>query len=294
MTREHPIRGRRCWLVGASSGIGAALAKELVDRGALVAISARRADDLEVVAAGTMTVTPLDVTDRSAVQHAAGEVTAALGGLDVVIWSAGYWRQFDATAWDADEFARHVEVNLLGLNNVLAAVVPGMVAAGRGHLVGIASVAGYRGLAGAEAYGATKAAQINLLEALRGALRGHGVRVTTVCPGFVRTEMTESNDFPMPFIIDADDAARAIADGIEHRRTEIVFPLPMAALMKAARLVPVRAWAALTSRAAARGALDRGRLDPDGRKRAADSFATKRDACVGRGAFGRSQLGIWK
>ena len=107
---------------------------------------------------------------------------------------------------------------------MLAAVVPAMVAARRGHLVGIASVAGYRGLAGAEAYGATKAAQINLLEALRGALRGHGVRVTTVCPGFVRTEMTESNDFPMPFIIDADEAARAIADGLERRRTEIVFP----------------------------------------------------------------------
>ncbi len=252
MTREHHIRGRRFWLVGASSGIGAALAAELVDRGAQVAISARRADDLEAVAAGTtMTVAPVDATDRAAVQRVAGVVTAALGGLDVVVWCAGYWRQFDATAWDADNFARHVEVNLLGLNNVLAAVIPEMVAARRGHLVGIASVAGYRGLAGAEAYGATKAAQINLLEALRGALREHGVRVTTVCPGFVRTEMTESNDFPMPFIIDADEAARAIADGIERRRTEIVFPLPMAALMKAARLVPVRAWAAMTSRAAA-------------------------------------------
>ena len=227
--------------MGASSGIGAALATELVDRGAQVAISARRADDLEAVAAGTMTAAPLDATDRDAVRRAAGAVTAALGGLDVVVWCAGYWQQFDATAWDADDFARHVEVNLLGLNNVLAAVVPGMVAARRGHLVGIASVAGYRGLAGAEAYGATKAAQINLLEALRAALRGHGVRVTTVCPGFVRTELTEANDFPMPFIIDADEAARAIADGIERRRTEIVFPLPMAALMKAARLVPVRA-----------------------------------------------------
>jgi short-subunit dehydrogenase len=251
MTREHPIRGRRFWLVGASSGIGAALATELVDRGAQVAISARRADDLEAVAAGTMTVTPLDATDRDAVRRAAGVVSEALGGLDVAIWCAGYWQHFDAAAWDADSFARHVEVNLLGLNNVLAAVVPAMVGAGHGHLVGIASVAGYRGIAGAEAYGATKAAQINLLEALRAALAAHGVRVTTVCPGFVRTEMTDANDFPMPFIIDADEAARAIADGIERRRTEIVFPLPMAALMKAARLVPVRAWAALTSRAAA-------------------------------------------
>jgi short-subunit dehydrogenase len=193
-----------------------------------------------------MTVLPLDVTDRDAVRRAAAEV----GELDVVVWCAGFWDQFDAADWDPDSFAKHVEINLLGLNNVLAATVPPMARAGRGHLVGIASVAGYRGIVGAEAYGATKAAQINLLEALRAALAGRGVRVTTVCPGFVRTEMTATNSFPMPFMIEAEDAACAIADGLEKRRTEIVFPLPMAVLMKAARLVPVRVWAALTSRAA--------------------------------------------
>lgn len=242
----HPISGRNYWIVGASSGIGAALATELVRRGAHVAISARREHELERVSAGTMTVVPLDVTDRDAVRRAATEV----GEIDVVVWCAGYWDQFDAADWDPDAFAKHIEINLLGLNNVLAATLPPMARAGRGHLVGIASVAGYRGIAGAEAYGATKAAQINLLEALRAALAGRGVRVTTVCPGFVRTEMTATNSFPMPFMIEAEDAARAIADGLEKRRTEIVFPLPMAVLMKAARLVPVRAWAALTSRAA--------------------------------------------
>ena len=164
-----------------------------------------------------MVVVPADVTDPAAVAAAAPEVTEALGGLDTVIWCAGYWKQFDAAAWDAAEFARHVEVNLLGLNHVLAAVVPGMVERGQGHIVGVASVAGYRGLPGAEAYGATKAAQINLLEALRASLRRRGVRVTTVCPGFVRTEMTAANTFPMPFIIEADAAARAIADGLETR-----------------------------------------------------------------------------
>ncbi len=244
-----PIRGRRFWLVGASSGIGAALAGELVARGASVAISARRADALDRVAGGTMATVPLDVTDRDAVRRAADEVTDVLGGLDVVVWCAGYWRQFDARHWDADVFARHIEVNLLGLNNVLAAVVPAMARAGRGHIVGIASVAGYRGLAGAEAYGATKAAQINLLEGLRASLAQANVRVTTVCPGFVRTEMTAGNDFPMPFLIEADQAARSIADGLAARRTEIVFPLPMAVAMKAARLVPVRLWGALGARA---------------------------------------------
>lgn len=242
------ISGRRFWLVGASSGIGAALAQELRSRGAQVAISARKAEDLHEVAGGEMAVVPLDATDRAAVHEAAAEVRTTLGGLDTVVWCAGYWEQFDAAQWDADSFQRHVEVNLLGLNNVLAAVVPRMVDSGHGHLVGIASVAGYRGLAGAEAYGATKAAQINLLEGLRAALRRHGVRVTTVCPGFVRTPMTATNDFPMPFLIDADEAARAIADGLEARRIEIVFPLPMAVMMKVARVLPVRLWTAITTR----------------------------------------------
>jgi short-subunit dehydrogenase len=250
VTRRDPIEGRTYWVVGASSGIGAQLARELVRRGASVAISARDADALREVADDEMAVVPLDVTDRAAVDAAADEVRRTLGDIDVVVWSAGYWEQFSAARWDADAFARHVEVNLLGLNNVLAAVVPRMAERRHGHVVGIASVAGYRGLAGAEAYGATKAAQLNLLEGLRAALGRHGVRVTTVSPGFVRTPMTDTNSFPMPFIIEAEEAARAIADGLESRRTEIVFPLPMAVTMKLARVVPVRAWSALTRRLA--------------------------------------------
>lgn len=250
---DSAVAGQRFWLMGASSGIGAALARELLGRGARVAISARRADRLEEVSGGAMTVVPVDATDRQAVREAAAEVTEALGGLDVVVWCTGYWQRFDARQWDADVFARHIEVNLLGLNNLLAAVLPTMTERRHGHLVGIASVAGYRGLAGAEAYGATKAAQINLLEGLRAALAGSDVRVTTVCPGFVRTEMTDANDFPMPFMIEADEAARAIADGLEARRPEIVFPLPMMLTMKAARVLPVRVWGALSSRAARSG-----------------------------------------
>ena len=130
-----------------------------------------------------MAAVALDATDPEAPSPAPPPGHRRPRGLDVVVWCAGYWQQFDAAAWDREAFARHVEVNLLGLNNVLAAVVPAMVAARRGHIVGIASVAGYRGLAGAEAYGATKAAQINLLEALRASLSRTGIRVTTVCPG---------------------------------------------------------------------------------------------------------------
>ena len=242
--------GQRIWLVGASSGIGAALAQELHRRGAVVAISARRAEQLAEVSRGRFTTVPLDATDRAATHAAAQEVRHSLGPIDTVIWCAGYWQSFTATDWQADEFAKHIAINLLGLNNVIDATVPQMVAGRRGHLVGIASVAGYRGLSGAEAYGATKAAQINLLESMRASLSSVDVRVTTVCPGFVRTEMTEANSFPMPFIIDPDEAATAIADGLAAERVEIVFPRRMAVTMKVARVLPVRLWAAITVRMA--------------------------------------------
>jgi short-subunit dehydrogenase len=195
-----------------------------------------------------MTVVPADVTDRAALDAAATRVRAELGDIDIVVLNAGFWQRMQADAWDRDVFARQVEVNLLGVNNGIGAVLPRMLEQGHGQIVGIASVAGYRGIAGAEAYGATKAALINLLEALRTAVARQGVSVTTVCPGFVRTELTDKNDFPMPFMIEPAQAARAICDGLERGRTEIVFPLPMALLMKAARLVPGRAWAAALSR----------------------------------------------
>jgi short-subunit dehydrogenase len=117
-----------------------------------------------------------------------------------------------------------------------------------GVIAGIASVAGYRGLAAARAYGATKAAQINLLESLRVHLARTGVHVTTICPGLVRTGLTARNPFPRPFILDPGQAARSICDALEHDRTEIVFPAPMTLLMKTARLVPARAWTALRAR----------------------------------------------
>lgn len=242
--------GQRIWLVGASSGIGAELADELHRRGAIVAISARRAERLEEVSRDRFATVTLDVTDRDAAREAAEQVRTELGRIDTVIWCAGYWKTFEATDWQADEFAQHIQVNLLGLNNVIDATLPQMVADRRGHLVGIASVAGYRGLSGGEAYGATKAAQINLLESMRASLSTVDVRVTTVCPGFVSTEMTADNSFPMPFIIEADEAARSIADGLEEEKIEIVFPRRMAVTMKVARVLPVRAWSALTARIA--------------------------------------------
>lgn len=239
------LSGKTVWIVGASSGIGAATARELVRRGARVAVSARRQEHLRDVSQATMLVVPVDVTDPTSVAGAAAEVVGALGPLDVVVYSAGYWKQMDATAWDPEVFDQHLRVNLTGMSNVLAAVLPMMLERGRGVIAGISSVAGYRGLAGSGGYGATKAAQLNLLESLRVELAPRGVRVTTISPGFVRTDLTTGNRFPMPFIIDAAQAATSICDGLERNRPDIVFPLRMAMLMKAARLVPTRIWTAL-------------------------------------------------
>ena len=245
------LTGKVAWVVGGSSGIGAAVARELVRRGATVAISARRKQQLQDVAGGDMLVLPADVTDAAAVAAvaaAAARVRDELGPIDLAVLSAGYWKQMDPADWDTEVFDQHIRVNLAGMSNAIAAVLPGMLQRHHGVIAGIASVAGYRGLAGAEAYGATKAAQINLLESLRVHIARTGVHVTTICPGFVRTDLTAGNPFPMPFIIDAGQAARSICDGLEHDRTEIVFPTPMALLMKAARLVPARAWTALWAR----------------------------------------------
>ena len=244
------IAGSRIWVTGASSGIGAALARELEERGAHVAISARRKDKLDEVSAGRMHVETLDVTDRDAAVAAGESIRTALGGLNAVVLNAGAWDQVKIEQWDSAVFRKHFDVNLMGTVHCIEAVLPSMLEAKAGLIVGIASVAGYRGLPNSEAYGTTKAAQINLLESMRVDLRRRGLQVQTVCPGFVKTEMTERNTFPMPFIIEAEDAARRIADGIAKEKAEVVFPLPMMLMMKAARFVPVAPWAALLSRSA--------------------------------------------
>ena len=124
------LNGKTAWVVGASSGIGAAVARELVIRGATVAISARRRDQLEQVSGGGMLVVPADVTDAAALSEAADTVRAELGPLDVVVLAAGYWRQMSAEAWDTEVFRRHVEVNLVGMSNGIAAVLPQMLERG--------------------------------------------------------------------------------------------------------------------------------------------------------------------
>ena len=189
-------QGKRVWITGGSSGIGAALATELADRGARVAISARREDRLREVAGDRMLVARVDVSSRESMVATADLVRSQLGGIDIAIMNAGTWGPMDVMAWDSGAFRHHVDTNLMGLVHGVEAVLPEMRRAGAGTIVGVASVAGYRGFPSSQAYGPTKAAEINLLESLRIDLMPLAIDVITVCPGFVRSELTDSKQLP--------------------------------------------------------------------------------------------------
>lgn len=239
-TKSSPARWNRIWITGASSGIGRELALQLARRGAIVAASARSADKLAGLAVlePRIKAYPLDVTDRAAVKVAADRIAAELGPVDLAILNAGVGTFASGAKFDAGLAAETMAVNYLGIANALEALIPAMVARGSGHLAFVASVAGYRGLARAAAYGASKAAVINLAESLAIDLGRHGITVSVVNPGFVDTPMTEANRFAMPFLLQADDAAERIIRGLERRKLEIAFPWQMVAMLKAARLLP--------------------------------------------------------
>lgn len=252
-SRGGGLSGARVWLTGASSGIGEALVPELVRRGARLAISARRGELLDAIAAryppGQVVAVPHDVTDRSAVAEAAAGIELLWGGIDLAIFNAGTHQPVSGTSVDAADFEHLIRVNYLSAIYGIEAVVPGMLRRGRGHIAGVASVAGYRALPTAAAYGASKAALILALDALRFDLAPRGIDVTVVNPGFVRTPLTDRNTFHMPMRIDADHAARLIVRGLERRATEIHFPAAFSWLMKTLRVLPYPLYAALVGRA---------------------------------------------
>jgi NADP-dependent 3-hydroxy acid dehydrogenase YdfG len=246
----------RVWLTGASSGIGEALVGPLVDAGARVAISARREAPLETLAArhpaGRVLPLPLDVTDRDAVHAAARTIEAAWGGIDLAVFNAGTHIPVSGVAPNAADFETLMRVNYFSVVYGVEAVVPGMLARGRGHVAAVASVAGYRALPTAAAYGASKAACIHAMEALRFDLAPRGIDVTVINPGFVRTPLTDRNEFAMPMRIEAGEAARLIVRGLQARKKEIHFPAAFSWLMKTLRVLPYplyeRLVAATTSR----------------------------------------------
>lgn len=230
------------FITGASSGIGAALAAHYAARGARLGLVARRADVLAEIARGLPghpAVYAADVADARAMNEAAQDFMQRAGTPDIVIANAGVSvGTLTEHAEDVAAFERVLRTNVVGLATTFQPFVAPMRKAGRGRLVGIASVAGMRGIPGAGAYSASKAAAITYLEALRVELRPSGVKVVTVCPGYVATPMTAVNRYRMPFILPADVAARRIARVIDQGRRYAVVPWQMALVARAMKLLP--------------------------------------------------------
>ncbi|CAM9728923.1 unnamed protein product [Phaeothamnion confervicola] len=234
------FKGLRVWVVGASTGIGAATARRLLSEGATVAVSSRSHDALAAAFHGRARVVALDVTDAAALRAAAEELAAAWGGIDLVLAVAGTYQAMRAWEIDLAQTDRIIDVNLRGVLNLFAAVQPVLVKQGSGGFGIVASVAGYGGLPNSLAYGATKAACINLAQSLYLDLAARGVAVYLVTPGFVETPLTAKNTFPMPFLIGADEAADRIVTGIARGDFEIHFPRAFSLLLKAVNLLPHR------------------------------------------------------
>ncbi len=234
--------GKRVWVIGASSGIGEATAQQLLLMGARVALSARNRGALEQLAmcSPRTLVLPLDVTDHASVAQAGAAIDALWGGIDLVIIAAGGYRPMQATGFDLDAAKDLIALNLTGVLNCLDVVLPVLLRQGAGGVAVLSSVAGFRGLPLALAYGPSKAALINLCESLYAELHPRGIGVYLVTPGFVATPMTAQNTFAMPAVIGVDEAADELIQGIECGQFHVHFPRRFTLVMRLLRLLPYR------------------------------------------------------
>lgn len=232
--------GQRVWVIGASCGIGAAIAQQLLAAGARVALSARSRDKLAKVAgnAGQALLAPMDTTDVTRVHAAAKSIHDAWGGFDLALIVAGTHDEMRAQNWDLKRARALLEVNLHGVLNCVDAALPVLLAQGHGAIGIVSSVAGYIGLPKALLYGASKAALINFAESLYGDLNPLGIGVYLINPGFVDTPLTQKNDFRMPALITAAEAAGATLAGIAAGDFEIHYPKRFTRWLKLLRILP--------------------------------------------------------
>ncbi len=249
-----PIRdwaGRRVWIVGASSGIGEALALALARRGARLALSARSAERLEAActACGGALALPMDLSRDGEIEQARDQLLAAWGGIDLVVFNAGTYRPLRAWELTAAAVRETLDVNLVGTMSGVAAVLPTLLAQGRGALALVGSVAGYGGLPKATVYGPSKAALINFAEVLHLDLAPRGIDVFLISPGFVATPLTAQNDFTMPALLTPEQAAGAIVEGFASGAFEIHFPKRFTCVLKLLQWLPRRVYFALVRRA---------------------------------------------
>jgi NADP-dependent 3-hydroxy acid dehydrogenase YdfG len=235
------------WITGASSGIGRGLALALAAGGWTVAVTARSADALEELGresetlSGQILAFPGDVRNAAAMKACLEHINEVAGAVALCIANAGVYLPQDGLSGNAEEWQRTIDVNLTGTVNVILPVIDQMKTRGRGQIAIVSSVAGYRGLPTSAAYGATKAALINMAESLKFDLDRAGIRIQLINPGFVDTPATKSNPFPMPYLMTVEQAVSEIRSGLtDTRRFEIAFPGPFVRRLKALRLLPYR------------------------------------------------------
>lgn len=247
---------RIVFITGASSGIGEELAREVVRRGGKVGLLARRrerltelADELDSMRPGSAAWAAADVTDATELHGALDRLEADLGGVDVVVANAGYGHPEPPHRFGPGQAIRMYDTNLFGMLRLFDWVLPRMLARGDGQLVGVASLASYLGLVNSGSYCGSKAAMRIHLQSLRISLEPHGIAVTTICPGFVESELTDQNKTPMPFMWPTDRAVRRIADAIEMEKGEVMFPWQMAWMIRFLyRCLPTRLAEAILAR----------------------------------------------
>jgi NAD(P)-dependent dehydrogenase (short-subunit alcohol dehydrogenase family) len=232
--------GKYVWVVGASTGIGAETARLLLEQGAHVAISARRQAALDELSQQRMLALALDVTDHASVIGARDAILAVWPRIDLVLLVAGGYNEMRADSFDLSAANRLIDLNLRGVFNCLDAVLPMLLAQSSGGIGIVGSVAGFGGLPKALVYGPTKAALINLTESLYFDLKPKGIAVYQINPGFVDTPLTKGNDFPMPQLMTAPDAARQLIRGIERGEFHVHFPRAFTNGLRFARLLPYR------------------------------------------------------
>lgn len=229
--------GKRYWLVGASEGLGEALAKQMSRAGVELVLSARNAERLNAIAhdlPGKSEVAPLDITKPAEL----AETAARIGELDGVVHMAAVYWPFGADAWDAKQANAMADINFTGAMRLMGEVVPRFVARGSGHIVLTGSLSGFRGLPGAAPYVASKAGVMALAESLYADLHRTGVDVQLVNPGFIRTRLTEKNDFRMPFIMEPEDAARAYFEHMTSGGFKLSFPRGFSLVFRGSQFLP--------------------------------------------------------
>jgi NAD(P)-dependent dehydrogenase (short-subunit alcohol dehydrogenase family) len=232
-------------ITGAGSGLGRQLALTLAEEGASLAVLDLKPEPLTALATALhgkrIAWAVADVTDRAVLTEAVAKLQERLGSIDVLIANAGIGLETTAVNFRAEDIEAQIRVNLIGVANSIGAVLPGMLARRQGHLVGISSLASYHGLPRMAGYCASKAGVNALLEAVRVELKPYAIAVTTICPGWIRTPLTDHFDEPKPALVEVDDAARRIVHAIRQRRVFYAFPSPTVWQVRLLRWLPARA-----------------------------------------------------